>query len=89
MGYYGMVPLKPVSEDLDETDSLETNGNPSKPKTSFIEENHSKEKNESLPLKNSKIGTLVLLGEGNTSNAVDKDTMPDLADPQNHIIKHI
>ena len=89
VSYYGMVPLKPVSDDLDETDSLETNGNASVPKMLLIEENHSMVKNGSWPLTTSEIGPPVLLKEGNTSTAVDEETLPDTAGPQNHTIKYI
>ena len=89
VGYkYGMVPLKPVSKDLDESD-LETNGIPSVPNSSFIERTHSKKKNESWALKNSEIGTPVLLEEGNTLTVANQETLPDLVDPQNRTIKHI
>ena len=81
-GYYGMVPSKPVS-DLDETDNLE-----GVPRTRILVDDHSKEKNESWPLKISEIGTPVLLEERNTSTAVDKETLPNPVDKRNHTIKH-
>ena len=89
VSYYGVDPLKPVSEDLDETDSLDSNGNPSVPKTSLFEENHFKEKHESWPLKYSAIGPPVLLEKGNTSTAVDKETLPNPVNARSHTIQHI
>ena len=57
-------------------DSLDNNVNPSIPKASFFEKNHSK--NESWALKSFEIGFPVLLEERNTStDAMNKETMPD------------
>ena len=36
VGYCIMVPRKPVSADLDETDNFENNGNPSVPRTASL-----------------------------------------------------